>query len=208
MQLRMSNPLTMTMLAIVCLGSNAAELSATEREGIQTVTRDISLEPGVDTRSVESFTGAITLQSGSRVSGNVRTELGELRLERGAEVGGSLENEAGAITLAAARVRGGISTRAGDIEIGPDSHVDGGILVRERGVIGLSLGPLKVGFPLGRENPRVVIGPGATVNGTLRFERKVELYVSERATIGVVEGATPVRFAGERPGSDAHLGLE
>jgi hypothetical protein len=205
----MSNPLAMALLAVVCLGSNSAELRATEREGIETVTRDVFLEPGIETVSIESFTGAITLEPGSRVSGDVRTEFGEVRLERGAEVGGSLENETGAITLAAARVLGGISTTGGDIEIGADSHVEGGILVRERGVIGLSLGPLKVGFPLGRETPRVIIGPGATVSGTLRFEREVELYVSERATIGAVEGATPVRFAGERPdGSDAHLRLE
>jgi hypothetical protein len=37
------------------------------------------------------------------------------------------------------------------------------------------------------------------VKGTLRFERPVELYVSDRATIGPVEGATPVKFSGDRP---------
>jgi len=39
----------------------------------------------------------------------------------------------------------------------------------------------------------------SVVGGTLRFERKVNLYVSERATIGRVEGATAVRFSGDRP---------
>jgi hypothetical protein len=43
--------------------------------------------------------------------------------------------------------------------------------------------------------PRVVIGARATVTGVLRFKRKVELLVSDSATIGPVEGATPVMFA-------------
>jgi hypothetical protein len=47
--------------------------------------------------------------------------------------------------------------------------------------------------------PRIVIGPGASVQGELRFERKVQLYVSDRATIGPVSGATAIRFSGEDP---------
>jgi len=46
---------------------------------------------------------------------------------------------------------------------------------------------------------RVVIGPGAVVKGTLSFQREVKLYVSDRATIGPVEGATVNKFSGEHP---------
>jgi hypothetical protein len=42
-------------------------------------------------------------------------------------------------------------------------------------------------------------GPGSTVDGDLRFERPVQLYVSDRATVGPVAGATAVRFAGDAP---------
>ena len=45
----------------------------------------------------------------------------------------------------------------------------------------------------------VVIGPGAVVKGTLKFQREVKLYVSDRATIGPVEGATVNKFSGEHP---------
>jgi hypothetical protein len=38
------------------------------------------------------------------------------------------------------------------------------------------------------------------VDGTLEFEREVELYVSETATIGEVKGATAVRYSGDEPG--------
>jgi hypothetical protein len=134
------------------------------------------------------------------VAGNVETDHGNLILEQGAVVGGSLRNEAGTITITSARVHRGIATTQGDIEIGPDSLIEGGILVRKRGRIGLALGPLQLGVPSGRSTPpRVVIGPGATVRGTLRFKREVKLFVSERATIGPVEGATPILFSGERP---------
>ena len=39
--------------------------------------------------------------------------------------------------------------------------------------------------------------PGAVVQGDLRFEREVTLYVSDKATIGRVSGATAIIFAGE-----------
>ena len=72
--------------------------------------------------------------------------------------------------------------------------------MHKRAVIGLSFGDFKLGVPMGRSTPpRVVIGPRATVAGTLRFKRQVELLVSESATIGPVKGATPVMFATEQP---------
>jgi cytoskeletal protein CcmA (bactofilin family) len=197
----MQSRLSIILIGAIVLATLPLIANATDDDRIETITRDVSLQSGLEAASIKSFSGAITLGQGSRVSGDVLTEFGELRLERGAEVNGDLENDTGAITLAAGtRIRGSIKTTAGDIDIGPDSHVEGGILVRERGVIGLSLGPLKLGFPLRREKPRVVIGPGATVGGTLRFKQEVQLYVSERATIGAVEGATPVLFAGDLPG--------
>ena len=56
--------------------------------------------------------------------------------------------------------------------------------------------------------PQIVIGPGAVVEGTLKFEREVELYVSESAKIGAVEGAKPVMFSGDEPGRTADRAAE
>jgi hypothetical protein len=168
----------------------------------ETLTSDITLEPGARAASLESLSGAITLSRGARVSGNVSSDYGSLVLEPKSEVIGHLSSDGGSIRIDGARVGRGITTTSGDIDIGPDSQIDGGILVRKRGVIGLSLGFFQLGVPAGRSTPpRVVIGPGATVTGQLRFKRKVQLFVSERATIGPVEGATPVVFTGERPPS-------
>ena len=107
-------------------------------------------------------------------------------------MGGGLKNVNGQITLKTAHVGGGLSTVGGDIDLSGESRVEGGILVQEPGgwFGGSSSRPRK---------PRIVIGPGAVVQGNLRFEREVELYVSERATVGPITGATAIRFAGDRP---------
>jgi len=164
------------------------------------MTRDISLGAHARAESLESVGGSITLRRESRVSGHVETGRGEILLEPGSEVAGKLSNNSGTIRIDRARVGGLVSTTDGDIYVGADSRLDGGILVHRRDVAGLSFFDLKLGVPIGRSTPpRVVIGPGAKVAGTLRFKRKVELLVSESATIGPVEGATPVLFATAEP---------
>jgi hypothetical protein len=74
--------------------------------------------------------------------------------------------------------------------IAGDSHVENGILVAK---------PSSELLQVVQEIPRIVIGPGATVQGDLRFERTVKLFVSDKATIGTVTGATPIAFSGDSP---------
>ena len=80
---------------------------------------------------------------------------------------------------------------SGGIELGPNAHVDGGIHVHKEAGFSISL--------FSEDVPRIVVGPGSVVRGTLNFERKVLLYVSDKATVGPVQGATAVKFSGERP---------
>jgi hypothetical protein len=158
-------------LSVIVLGSSGVALPSDE---VETITSDICLAPNSRAESLESLSGAITLQRDAEVMGNVETGSGTVRIE-GAHVGGR------------------VTTTYGDIYIGPDSRIDGGILVERRGLIGLSLGDLRLVIPVGRSTPpRVVIGARATVAGVLRFKREVELLVNESATIGPIEGATPV----------------
>ena len=44
-------------------------------------------------------------------------------------------------------------------------------------------------------NPRLTIESGAVVNGTLRFEREVDLYLGHGVVTGPVEGVEPRRYA-------------
>jgi cytoskeletal protein CcmA (bactofilin family) len=134
--------------------------------------------------------GSIELGSGARASGSVASVNGDLTLGDGAEISGSLSNVNGKISLTAAHVGGGIKTVTGSMNISGASRVEGGILVEK---------PSSELVPLVRDVPRIVIGPGATVQGELRFERPVQLFVSDKATIGTVTGATPIPFSGERP---------
>jgi len=157
---------------------------------VHTVNGSISLEPHASAAELKTVNGPIRLEQGARVRGDVNTVNGGLSLAAGAEVGGQLGNVNGAIRVAAAHVGGGVETVSGGIELGPDAQVDGGIHVHKNdGLLNFD----------GVSVPRIVIGPGSRVGGTLNFERKVALYVSDRATIGPVQGASIVKYSGDRP---------
>lgn len=155
-----------------------------------TVNGGIHLGAHATAGSVKSVNGSITLDDGARVAGTVETVNGALTLHNGAEVNGALRNVSGRIELGSAHVAGGIRTVAGDISILGSSHVEGGLVVEKTGSDLVRIGG---------DVPRIVVGPGATVEGELRFERPVHLYVSDKATVGTVSGATPVSFAGDAP---------
>jgi hypothetical protein len=151
---------------------------------VETVNGSIRLEPRATARSVEAVNGAITLGEGVVVSDGASAVNGQLTLMRGAQVDGGLENVNGAFRLEAANVRGGIETVNGDLFVGSGSRVDGGIRVEK---------PSGGSWRKSDRLPRITIESGAEVNGTLRFEREVDLYVGAGAVIGPVEGVAPRR---------------
>jgi cytoskeletal protein CcmA (bactofilin family) len=173
-----------TVNGSVEIGANAIVKNA------DTVNGNVTLREHSTAASVDTVNGSARLEKGARVSGNVELVNGHISLDQEADVSGRLTNVNGAIQLDAAHVGGGIETTTGDIDIGPNSRVEGGILVKEDKSWFSFLSP---------KIPRVVIGPGAVVKGTLTFKREVKLYVSDRATIGPVEGATVNKFSGEHP---------
>jgi DUF4097 and DUF4098 domain-containing protein YvlB len=155
-----------------------------------TVNGSISLDSHASAAELKTVNGPIRLEQGARVSGDVNTVNGGLSLADGAEVGGQLGNVNGPIRIAAAHLGGSLDTVSGGIELGPDAHVDGGIHVHKNEEL----------FNWNGSNvPRIVVGPGSRVGGTLNFERKVSLFVSDTATVGPVQGATVVKYSGERP---------
>ena len=150
-----------------------------------------SVEMGRNTQAgeISSVNGSITLGGTSHVSGQVTAVNGALHLAPGADVSGKLGNVNGGIVLDAAHVGGGIDTVSGDITVGANSRVEGGILVdKPSGWLNWNNRP-----------PVIVIGQHAVVLGTLEFRRDVVLKVSDSAQIGPVKGATPVKFSGEMP---------
>ena len=171
-----------TVNGSIHVDDNAAVTSA------GTVNGSVRLGAHATATSAKTVNGAISLGEGAHVSGSASSVNGDLTLENGAEVSGSLTNVNGKINLNSAHVAGGIRTMSGDIHILGASHVEGGILVEKPN-----------GILFNSADPVIVIGPGAVVQGELRFERKVKLYVSDKATIGTVTGATPIAFSGDNP---------
>jgi DUF4097 and DUF4098 domain-containing protein YvlB len=151
---------------------------------VETVNGSIRLEPRATARSVETVNGAITLGEDVVVSDGANTVNGKVTVMRGAQVGGGLENVNGEFRLEGATVRGGIETVNGDVFVGSGSRVDGGIRV-EKTTGGW--------WSKSERLPRITIESGAEVNGTLYFEREVDLYVGAGAVIGPVEGVAPRR---------------
>ena len=171
------------------LGDHASAANAT------TVNGGITLGMQASAHDLTTVNGSISLGDGAHVADDVTTVNGDVHLAQGVEVGGKAVNVNGHITLDDAHVGGGIETANGDIDIRGKSVVDGGILVKQSqggGFLGIHFDSDHV--------PRIVIGPGATVNGMLKFERKVTLYISDQAHVaGPITGAMPVKFTGDTP---------
>jgi hypothetical protein len=153
---------------------------------VETVNGSIRIGRRAQAQSVETVNGSVTLEEDAVVGDDVEAVNGKLTLQRGVRVDGRLENVNGGLVLEGAAVRGGIGTVNGDIRIGTGSRVDGGIVVDK---------PSGWGWGKSERLPRLIIEPGAVVNGTLRFEREVELQVGEGAVIGPLEGVAPKRVA-------------
>jgi len=158
---------------------------------VKTIDGEVVLAKGSRANSVRSLDGAVRLEEGVKIVHGVATAGGAIVLDDHVDVAGPVSTADGEIRLQNAHVGGGIVTRRGNIHVGGGSRVENGIRVKRAFCLCINGGLLT--------NPRVVIGPGAVVQGTLLFERKVTLYVSDTATIGDVVGGTAVRFSGVSP---------
>lgn len=156
-----------------------------------TVNGAVELGESATATVLKSVNGAVIMHARSKVSEEVETVNGKVQLEPGADVTGPLSNVNGEISLDKAHVGGGIETVNADVTIGEGSKVEGGLRVK------------KPSFGWFHNNddrkPKIVIGPHAVVQGPMVFERDVELYVSESATVGKIDGATAKKFSGSAP---------
>ena len=138
--------------------------------------------------SISHVNGGITAEAG-QAYGDLETVNGGIHFDFNSRIGGDLETVNGGITVKQTEVGGQIHTVQGDITIGAKSMVRGGILVEK-----------PHGIHFGRQRtPRIVIGPEATVQGTLRFDREVELFVHPSAKIGPVVGAKAQAWTDKLP---------
>ena len=162
---------------------------------VETVNGGIEAADDVGARSVSTVNGAIRFGKQARIDGDVETVNGGIFIDRGGNVREDVTTVNGAIGLVDTDLGGGIETVNGDITVGVGSHVKGGIRIEKpTGNFGIQLGKQRI--------PRIVIGPGAVVDGALVFERDVVLYVHNTARIGSVRGATPTSYNTATPPKD------
>ena len=152
-----------------------------------TVNGSISVDDKAITSGLETVNGGIKVGREVTVNGGVETVNGSIFVDRGGKVKDGVATVNGAIGLVATQVGGDIETVRGDVTIGVDSHVRGGLRVQKsQGMFNIEP----------KRDPRIIIGPNAVVEGTLVFERPVKLYVHRSAKIGAVTGATAQSFDG------------
>ena len=163
-----------------------------QTEDASTVNGGIKVEDRARTHDLETVNGGIRLGRNVQVDGGLETVNGEVFVDRGGRVRGGVTTVNGAIGLVETELGGGIDTVNGDITVGVGSHVRGGIKIEK---------PTSNWMPISfgrKQPPRIIIGPNATVEGSLVFEREVKLYVHRTAKIGPVTGATAVPYDGDR----------
>jgi len=185
-------------------------------ESVHDVNGSIHVDEGVTARSLGTVNGSVHVGGGAHVADDVHTVNGAISIGSGSQVGsvsavngsltvagshvnGEVRNVNGGTRLLGSHVGGSVTSVNGGIEIGPDTHVDGGLYVRKSNNGNGSWFNWWGLFFSTRSPPRIVIGPGAVVSGPLVFEQEVKLYVSDRATVGPIKGATAVKFSGVRP---------
>ena len=156
----------------------------------ETVNGSIKVGDNARTGSLETVNGGIHLGHDVQ-AGNVETVNGSVFADHGDRLSKDIETVNGAIGLVHTELAGEIRTVNGDITVGVNSHVHGGIHVEKNNTHGWNIHFTK------QRPPRIIVGPGATVDGPLVFEREVVLYVHDSAKIGPVTGATVRHFSGD-----------
>ncbi len=164
-------------------------------EDASTVNGGVRVADNVQADDLSTVNGAIKVGESAKIDGEVEAVNGSIRVEKGSRISRNVSNVNGHIELSGTEVGGDVSTVSGDVEVMEGSVIKGDLVVEKRS--GWSWGNNK------NRKPRIVIGPGSSVKGTLKLEQEVELFISETAEVGGVEGkmtmADAVRFKGDRP---------
>jgi UDP-3-O-[3-hydroxymyristoyl] glucosamine N-acyltransferase len=156
----------------------------TAREA-KTVNGQVLIEEDVKLGKASTVNGQLRVGDGSTIEQTASTVNGSVKLGKRVRVGGDVSTVSGEIELDGAEVGGSLSTHNGDIELSDGAHVRGNINVKKKN---------DSGWSWGKDEPNEVrICSTCVVDGELRFERPVDLYVQPGAKIGKVIGESVTR---------------
>ena len=164
-------------------------------EVAETVNGRVKIASNVRSESLTTVNGAVTVGESSTVNGEIETVNGGISVDKGSKIAKSVSNVNGNIELSGAEVGGDVATVTGSIDVMDGTLVKGDLIVEK---------PSNWGWGNKKSRkPRIVVGPGSTIEGVIKLEHEVELYVSTTANVGGVSGVMSmddaVRFSGERP---------
>ncbi len=164
-------------------------------EKASTVNGAVRLARGVQSESLNTVNGSIKVDEKVTVDGGITAVNGRITIEAGSSVAENVSNVNGQIELSGALVGGNLKTVNGDVSLAEQTVVKGDLIVEENNSWGWGKSSSR--------KPRIVIGPGSRVEGKIILKRKVELFISDSAEVGGVEGEMSMddaeRFSGKRP---------
>jgi len=164
-------------------------------EDAETVNGGVKIAANVKAESLTTVNGSVKVGEAATIDGEIEAVNGAITVKKGARVAKSISNVNGTIQLSGAQIGGDVSTVTGDVEVVEGTVVKGDLIVDKPS--SWSWGKKK------DRKPRIVIGPGSAVEGSIKLEHEVELYVSTTARVGGVSGVMSmddaVRFSGEKP---------
>ena len=164
-------------------------------EDISTVNGAVRIGAGVSSENVSTVNGSIRVDESSTIDGYIEAVNGSIGVEKGTTIDRDVSNVNGNIELTGSQIGGDLSTVNGDVVLADGTVLRGDLIVEKPG--GWNWSWKK------RKPPTVIIGPGSRVLGNIRLEREVELFISDSAEVGGVEGemamSDAVRFSGDRP---------
>jgi hypothetical protein len=156
---------------------------------LRTINGRIYLADGAQTGDLTTINGNIRLGDGVH-AGQLQAVNGEIQLGNNV-VATKLATVNGNLILCGTRLDGGLSFYNGSVLLADGSVVHGKLTAKKPNRDDQA--------NTGSSEPVVIIGPHASVDGTISFERPGKLYVSDSAVIHDVEGVTAVRFSGPTP---------
>ncbi|MEM8816466.1 MAG: hypothetical protein AAGE85_11600 [Pseudomonadota bacterium] len=163
-------------------------------EDVSTVNGALRLSAGVSAGDLDTVNGSIRVADGCQIDGSVQAVNGSISLARSTRVSRDIGNVNGSIELTGAEVGGDLETVNGDVELMDGAILRGNLIIEKPG---------GWGWNNKKRKPRIIVGPGSIVEGTIELEREVELYISDSARVGGVSGVMSLddaeRFSGARP---------
>ncbi len=160
-----------------------------------TVNGAVRISDNVQSESLGTVNGSVTVGALATVDGEIEAVNGRISVDKGSTVALDVSNVNGQIELTGAQVGGDVATVNGDVYVVEGTVVKGDLIVEKPS--GWSWGRSK------SRKPRIVIGPGSSVEGIIKLEREVKLFISDTAEVGGVTGVMTlddaVRFSGNSP---------